>query len=457
MRAAGDGGDGAVHERTVLARLLDVAALGLELGNVVAGREGLLAGAAQDDAAQGLVRRQLLEDVTERLQLQESERSRQRAEAASRAKSEFLSRMSHELRTPLNAMIGFAQLLDMRARDRLEPEQRLWARQIEQAGWHLLELINETLDLSRIEAGAVRLEPSPLRLAREFEASVALVSTAASRHPVTLRSSVDGDAGGVRADATRLRQVLTNLLGNAIKYNRPGGQVTLQAHRGGEGVVDIVVTDTGIGMTGEQLAALFEPYNRLGRESSGIEGTGIGMAISKLLAELMGGGLTARSEVGRGSTFTLRLPAAELPPEPDEAAPVGDAAVQPGDKQLLYIEDNEVNTELMRAMLAARPQFRLRCAGSGLDGLAEARRSRPDLILLDMGLPDLSGHEVLRRLKDDDELSAVPVVVVSADATPEHIERALQSGACSYITKPLAVGSFLEIVDRTLAATDMQW
>ncbi len=399
----------------------------------------------------------LLEDITESLRLQDSERSRQRAEVASQAKSDFLSRMSHELRTPLNAIIGFAQLLDIRARNQLDAEQRQWTQQIQQAGWHLLELINETLDLSRIEAGAVQLNPKALSLDDEVRASVALVSTAASRQSVAIQVMLDPKVGGVRADSTRLKQVLTNLLGNAVKYNRPGGLVTLHARPGAEGMVELAVTDTGLGLTAEQQAALFQPYNRLGRENSGIEGTGIGLVISRRLVELMGGDLSVHSEIDRGSTFTLRLPAADLPSRPAADAAVIEPLTTVAVKRLHYIEDNATNIEIMQALIGTRAHLRLSSSASGLDGLIEIRRAPPDLILLDMGLPDISGQEVLRRLKDDDVLSTIPVIVVSADATPQQVQQALRQGACSYVTKPIAIDAFLEIVDHTLDASVTQW
>jgi len=398
----------------------------------------------------------VIDDITEHLKLQASEQALQRAEAANRAKSDFLSRMSHELRTPLNAMIGFAQLLGMDREPVLTAHQREWTLQIQRAGWHLLELINETLDLARIESGATVLEPVPLELSPLVEACRAMVTAAAAQHRVTLHEQLAAGASMVLGDATRVRQILTNLLSNAVKYNREGGSVTLGARLADGDMVEITVADTGLGMTDAQMDSLFQPYNRLGRENSGIEGTGIGLVISRRLAELMGGTLEASSRAGEGSTFTLRLPAASgasaLPPDAAGSEP---ARYQR--RVVHYVEDNETNVEVMRGVLALRPQVVLEVSTLGLDGMAAFRRRRPDLILLDMQLPDISGIELLRHLKRDDLLADIPVVVVSADASPQHMEQALTLGAAHYVTKPLDVVHFLAIVDELLGGVETRW
>ena len=412
-------------------------------------------------SAQGRLLRMVgvVEDITEYLRLLDSERALQRAEAANRAKSEFLSRMSHELRTPLNAMIGFAQLLSLNREPGLAPQQRDWAQQIQRAGWHLLEMINETLDLARIESGVVKLESAPLALAPLIAACRAMVATPAAQRGIRIETTLEPDAGVVLADPMRLRQVLTNLLSNAVKYNRDGGAVTLTARRctPAEGnFVEILVADTGLGMTAEQQAALFQPYNRLGRETSSIEGTGIGLVISRRLAELMNGTLQASSEAGRGSIFTLRLPAAaaiELPP-----AVYSHTSPAPYQQRLVhYVEDNETNIEVMRGVLAQRAQITMHTSQLGLDGLAAIRAQPPDLILLDMQLPDISGLELLRHLKQDDAIAGIPVVVVSADATIPATEQALTLGAAHYVTKPVDVAQFLQIIDAILESADTRW
>ena len=401
----------------------------------------------------------VVEDITEHLRLLDSERALQRAESANRAKSEFLSRMSHELRTPLNAMIGFAQLLGLDRDPGLAPQQREWAQQIQRAGWHLLEMINETLDLARIESGAVKLESAPLALAPLTAACRTMVAAPAAQRGIRIEETLEPDASAVLADPMRLRQVLTNLLSNAVKYNVDGGAITLTTRRRQlpEGdFVEILVADTGLGMTAEQQTALFQPYNRLGRENSGIEGTGIGLVISRRLAELMNGTLEASSEAGRGSIFTLRLPAAaatELPP-----AVYSHTSPAPYQQRLVhYVEDNETNIEVMRGVLAQRAQITMQTSQLGLDGLAAIRAQRPDLILLDMQLPDISGLELLRHLKQDDTIADIPVVVVSADATIPATEQALTSGAAHYVTKPLDVAQFLHIIDSILENADTRW
>ncbi len=415
------------------------------------------------DASGELVRMvAVVEDITEHLRLEVSERALQRAEAANHAKSEFLSRMSHELRTPLNAMIGFAQLLGLDRDPGLPPRQRDWAQQIQRAGWHLLEMINDTLDLARIESGSVALNLVPVTLQPLVGACQALVAAVAAQRKVTMLDRLgDADSAGlaVLADATRLKQVLTNLLSNAVKYNREGGTVTVNARRisalAGH-TVEICVADTGLGMSSVQQAALFQPYNRLGREQSSIEGTGIGLVISRLLTERMGGTLQARSVEGQGSVFTLRLPAAEST-EPPLVRDM-DTAPAPYQQRLVhYVEDNETNVEVMRGIFVQRPQIRLEVSTLGLDGLAAIRASQPDLVLLDMQLPDISGLELLRHLKQDDSLAAIPVVVVSADATLQQTQNALTAGALHYVTKPLNVARFLQIVDEIMEAADTRW
>ena len=397
----------------------------------------------------------VVEDIGEHLRLAEAERARESAEVSDRAKSEFVSRMSHELRTPLNAMLGFAQLLSLDRKPALAEHQRAWAAQIQQAGWHLLHMINDTLDLSRIESGMLKLEPVALELGPLVSAALAMVEPTADKRGLRIEHKLDRRARAVLGDETRIKQILTNLLSNAVKYNVEGGSIVVRSRITESQVVEIVVSDTGLGMTRAQMDELFQPYNRLGRERTAVEGTGIGLVISRRLAELMGGSLRAQSVAGEGSNFILTLPRAphadgglttesELPTEPASYR----------QRRVHYIEDNETNIEVMRGMLLRRPQVSLSVSMNGLDGLAAVRLHRPSLILLDMHLPDIDGLELLRHLKDDDDLGNIPVVVVSADATAAHIEAALTAGAAHYITKPVNLANFLTILDELLDDMD---
>jgi len=393
----------------------------------------------------------VVEDITEHLRLQEAETARERAEAANRAKSEFLSRMSHELRTPLNAMLGFAQLLEIDRRHPLAADQRPWVAQIQQAGWHLLEMINDVLDLSRIESGNLKLQIEPLNLPELLSASLAMVDNDAKRRALAVTSELADGTGVVMGDVTRVKQILVNLLSNAVKYNTDGGRIHVSARLRPHDMVEIAVTDTGLGMTAEQLGELFQPFNRLGRERSAQEGTGIGLVISQRLAELMGGSLRARSIAGEGSSFILALPRAVEPDTvPSHLDPLVTASAEYHRRIVHYIEDNETNVEVMRGILAQRPQVLLEVSGTGADAMRSILARQPDLILLDMHLPDTSGQQLLERLKDDPATAEIPVVVVSADATARQIEAAMLAGASLYLTKPVSVSELLAAVDELL-------
>jgi PAS domain S-box-containing protein len=393
------------------------------------------------------------EDITERRAAEETARlAKLEAERANRAKSEFLSRMSHDLRTPLNAVLGFAQVLEM---DPLPPEQTDSVRQILKGGRHLLELINEVLDIARIESGHLSLSPEPVDVADIVQQSAELVRPLASVRGIAVGTELDELTGcHVRADRQRVKQILLNLLGNAVKYNREGGTVTIACARAGEGRVRMSVTDTGAGIPAEKLALLFHPFERLGAEQSAIEGTGLGLAVSKGLADAMGGRIGVASEVDRGTTFWLELP--ETMPADVAVAPEEPAARESsrGDASgtILYIEDNRSNVRLLERLLGKRRAVTLLTAGRGDEGLEQARRTRPHLILLDLHLPDMSGEEVLRQLWSDPQTRALPVAVLSADATPAQRQRLLASGAVAYLTKPLDITQLLRLIDERLAS-----
>lgn len=393
----------------------------------------------------------VVEDITDDLKLEEAERAREAAEASNRAKSDFLSRMSHELRTPLNAMLGFAQLLELDPRHPLTEAQRPWVTQIQQAGWHLLEMINDVLDLSRIESGNLRLQIETLHLEELLDATLAMVEGDAQQRRIVITREFAPGTGTLQGDATRVKQILTNLLSNAVKYNVDGGRIHIASRVQGPDAVEIAVTDTGLGMTPDQLADLFQPFNRLGRERSSQQGTGIGLVISQRLAELMGGTLRAHSVAGEGSAFILTLPCAC---DPDTVRSDLDAlmpeAAEYHRRLVHYVEDNETNVEVMRGILAQRPQVEMQVSITGLDGLAAIRARPPDLILLDMHLPDISGMELLRHLKNDPYTGGVPIVVVSADALSQQIDAAFEAGCTHYLTKPVNVAELLTVVDELL-------
>ena len=400
----------------------------------------------------------VVEDITEHLRLADAERAREIAEAANLAKSEFLSRMSHELRTPLNAMLGFAQLLELDQNHPLPAVQRPWVAQIQGAGWHLLDMINDVLDLSRIESGTLNLQPDKLDLREVIAAVLPLVEQDAQRRGIVVTQNVPHDMARVVGDSTRVKQILINLMSNAVKYNSDGGRIHIATRASHRDSIELVVTDTGLGMTPSQLAQLFQPFNRLGRERSSLEGTGIGLVISQRLAELMGGALRARSTAGEGSSFILSLPRAEQ--HDSVASDLDDPGASSSDyhqRSVHYVEDNETNVEVMRGILSRRPQVRFDVSITGLDGLAAIRARRPDLILLDMHLPDIDGMELLRHLKADESTADIPVVVVSADALAAQIEAALQAGAHQYLTKPVSVSQLLSVVDALLDSAETRY
>ncbi len=395
-------------------------------------------------------------DATEQIELVRAQAAaRDAAEAANRSKSEFLGRMSHELRTPLNAVLGFAQLLEL---DDLSDEQRESVEHILKGARHLLDLINEVLDISRIETGDLTLSPEPVLVADIVRDALALVAPLAERAGIALVVEPEGDGEQwVRADRRRVQQVLLNLLSNAIKYNRPDGTVTVAWRPSVDDPASlrITVTDTGPGLGPDQLARLFVPFERLGAAERDIEGTGIGLTVSRRLAEAMGGTLDLTSTVGAGSTAWVELPATRAVGERyDHVRP---APVQPVDQSpgverrpVLYIEDNLANLALMERLLTHRADVTLIPAMQGRLGLDLARRHRPALVLLDLHLPDIGGEQVLRELRADPDVGRVPVVVISADATPGQERRLLGAGADAYLSKPFDVPALLELLDRTL-------
>jgi signal transduction histidine kinase/ActR/RegA family two-component response regulator len=432
--------------RSTVLTIVGVIGLGLLAGLVLLGRT-LRGRRRAEDAAE----RSRAE--TEQAKL-EAERAREQAERANGAKSEFLSRMSHELRTPLNAVLGFGQLLEL---EPLEPEAGKSVSQILKAGRHLLELINEVLDISRIEAGRMAVSLEAVAVQETVEEALELIRPLAAEKNVTVMREQGTGSGYVRADRQRLKQVLLNLLSNAVKYNHEGGSVWVRVE-GDQERTRIEISDTGRGIPPEQLDRLFTPFERLDAEQLGIEGTGLGLALSRGLTDAMGATLSVESAPGQGSTFRIELQAAEhqldAPAHPDESVRVVVAA-GPGrpHSTLVYIEDNLPNLRLIEQVLTRRPEIKLISAMQGSLGLELVREHRPDLVLLDLHLPDLSGEEVLARLQADPSTAGIPVVMLSADATPGQVERFEAQGASAYLTKPLDVRKFLDLLDRRLGAT----
>ncbi len=388
-------------------------------------------------------------DVTDRVTAEAERREKIIAQRESEAKSQFLARMSHELRTPLNAVLGFAQLLQLDDGRSTMAEQRTRVDHIRSAGEHLLALINDVLDLSSLETGNVRFEMQPVHLDDLVAEVLPLVMPLARSFGIAM---LVGEVGGVAwGDRTRLRQVLINLLSNAIKYNRPGGEAHIDSSVGSAGVT-LRVRDSGRGLNAEQRSHLFEPFNRLGIEREGIEGTGIGLAIVKALVDRMQGSIAVSSEPGVGTVFEVSLPQREgvaltawrAPPMPVPANRLDLTG------QLLYIEDNPINVMVVEELVASRSGLAIASEPTGERGVARARELRPDLILVDMQLPDFDGFEVLRRLRAQPETQATPCVVLSANAMPEDIARALAAGFAEYWTKPIDFSGFLASLDTLL-------
>jgi PAS domain S-box-containing protein len=394
-----------------------------------------------------------IRDISERKAVEAAiVQAREEAVQANLAKSEFLSRMSHELRTPLNAILGFGQLLAM---DDLIEEQRDSVDQILRAGAHLLELINEVLDISRIEAGRLTLSIEPVSLDDLLRETQDLVRPLANEAHIRIEETPRPSSMHVLADQQRLRQVLLNLLTNAVKYNRADGLVQITCEPGESGQNRIAIRDTGNGMDEGELARLFTPFERLAAEQSGVEGTGLGLALSRRLVEAMNGSMGVESTKGMGSTFWLDLPASGsaidlvevLPPE--AVGPVVEAAGPT--KTVLYIEDNLASFQLMDRIFARWTGVKLISAMQGRLGVDLAMQHHPDLVLLDLHLPDIHGYEVLQRLRGNDATRDIPIIVTSADATSGQIERLLEAGADDYLTKPLDIPQFTEAVRKHLA------
>ena len=401
-------------------------------------------------------------DVTERKRLDqvllekniELESSKSAAEKANLAKSDFLSSMSHELRSPLNAILGFAQLMESASPPPTD-SQKQSIGQILQAGWHLLKLINEILDLAVIESGKVSLSPESVSLAEVMAECQAMMEPQAQQRGIGMSFPRFETPHFVKADRTRLKQIVINLLSNAIKYNREQGTVVVNCSTSTPGRTRISVKDTGAGLSAEKLAQLFQPFNRLGQEAGGVTGTGIGLVVTKRLAELMGGVLGVESTAGAGSVFWCELNSSAAPKfvvENGEAAtfdtPPAPTSARP--RTLLYVEDNQANMKLVEQLIARRSDMRLLSAEDGTRGIALTRSHQPEVVLMDINLPGISGIEALKVLREDPATAHIPVVALSANAMPRDIKHGLEAGFFRYLTKPIKVKEFMDTLDAAL-------
>jgi len=382
------------------------------------------------------------------------------AETANLAKSDFLSSMSHELRTPLSAILGFAQLIESGSPSPTASQKRS-IDQILQAGWYLLKLINEILDLAQIESGRLSLSLEASSLSEVMDECHAMVESHSRQRKIQLTFPKLKLPLYVKADRTRVKQILINLLSNAIKYNNVGGSILVECIQPTPERVRICVTDTGAGLTEGQLSQLFQPFNRLGQEAAGEQGTGIGLVMCKRLVESMGGSIGVESTVGQGSVFwielarTHELVVADLNDHDTTQAMASDGAA-PKFRTLLYVEDNPANLMLVEDLIVHRPDIRLLSARDGQEGLEMARLYRPNLILMDINLPGISGISVLRQLAEDPLTSHIPVVALSANAMPRDIEKGFKAGFYRYLTKPIKVKAFMDTLDMALSFAETQ-
>jgi signal transduction histidine kinase/ActR/RegA family two-component response regulator len=376
------------------------------------------------------------------------------AENANRAKSDFLSGMSHELRTPLNAILGFTQLIESGSPPPTVSQMRS-LQQILKAGWYLLELINEILDLALIESGKVTLSREPVSLAEVLLECRAMIEPQAHKRGIAMTFPRFDVPCFLDADRTRVKQILINLLFNAVKYNRPEGSVVVEYALCPPDRVRISVRDTGSGLDPDRLAQLFQPFNRLGREAGVEEGTGIGLVVTKRLVELMGGSIGVESAIGVGSVFWIDLSvtralqlgargtdrATHARPDALDGAPL---------HTVLYVEDNPANLELVEQLIARRPELRMLSAADGELGIEFARAYRPEVILMDVNLPGISGIEAMKILRADPSTAHIPIIALSANAVPRDVEKALAAGFFGYLTKPIKVDEFMSALNIAL-------
>ena len=408
-------------------------------------------------AARDITERKRLDQVLQEKNI-ELESARSVAEKANLSKSDFLSSMSHELRSPLNAILGFAQLMESSS-PLPTATQKDSIDQILKAGWYLLELINEILDLALIESGRLLLSLEPMSLVDVMLECQAMIEPQAQKSGIRMSFPQFESPYFVHADRTRVKQILINLLSNAIKYNRAQGAVEVTCSAGTKQCIRICVRDTGEGLSPEKCAQLFQPFNRLGQEDSGEEGTGIGLVVSKRLVELMGGKIGVESTVGVGSTFWIELNLAAAPhPVIDAAEPLVPLKLHVQHdtmlRTLLYVEDNKANVQLVEQLIARRPDLRLLSAEDGRLGIEMARTHQPEVILMDINLPGMNGIQALKILREDQATAHIPVLAISANAMPHDIKNGLDAGFLHYLTKPIKVNEFMDALDMARALAE---
>ncbi|HOY24839.1 MAG TPA: ATP-binding protein, partial [Cellvibrio sp.] len=402
-------------------------------------------------AARDVTERKRLDQILEENNI-ELETAKSVAEKANLAKSDFLSSMSHELRTPLSAILGFAQLIESGTPPPTPTQQRS-VNQILQAGWYLLELINEILDLALIESGKLSLSLEPVSLTEVMRECEAMIEPQSHKREVTVTFPSFETPYFVKADRTRVKQVLINLLSNAIKYNKLNGRVIVTCSTPSDNRLRICVEDTGEGLSPEKIAQLFQPFNRLGQENQDQEGTGIGLVMTKRLIELMGGAIGLESTLGKGSTFWVEMNLTQKRISNQTDVAVIAPQIMQADSRcytLLYVEDNPANLMLVEDLIERRPDIRLLSARDGISGVDVARTELPDVILMDINLPGISGINALKLLAQDSSTAHIPIIALSANAIPTDIAKGLDAGFFRYLTKPIKVTEFMDTLDIAL-------